>query len=80
MEGKSGNIFGPSNLIKSEIYLFDYPLSAVDHQVWSEIFKILIKGLLMINSILATHQAQYLNQADKILVLAKGRQVVFGSF
>ena len=53
-----------------DIYLLDDPLSAVDPEVCNELFALCIKGILAEKTvILATHQAHFVSQADKILVL-----------
>ena len=56
-----------------DIYFLDDPLSAVDVQVANHIFKNAIKGQLKGKTVvLVTHQSQFLNEADKILVLDSG--------
>lgn len=65
-----------------DILLLDDPLSAVDSQVANQIFNSCIKPLVNQGKtvILATHQLQFLNQVDKILVLNKGLQSFFGNY
>ena len=64
-----------------EIYLLDDPLSAVDPEVSSTLFTKCIKGILMKKTvILATHQAHFVSQADKVLILDDGRQAFFGTY
>ncbi|XP_019616675.1 PREDICTED: multidrug resistance-associated protein 4-like [Branchiostoma belcheri] len=64
----------------ADIYLLDDPLSAVDAAVGKKLFDKCILGALGSKvRILVTHQLQFLNKADKILVLDKGNQVAFGS-
>ena len=62
-----------------DIYLLDDPLSAVDAHVGSHIFERLIAGRRAIlrdkTRILVTHGLQYLERADRILVLEEGRLV-----
>ena len=65
----------------SDIILLDDPLSAVDSEVSNHIFQECIKGQLKGKTvILATHQVQFLSQADKILVLASGEKLFFGQY
>ena len=64
-----------------EINLLDDPLSAVDPEVCSTLFTECIKGLLAEKTvILATHQAHFVSQADKILILEDGTQKFFGTY
>lgn len=59
---------------KSDIYLLDDPLSAVDARVSRFLFEKCIKGFLRGSiRILVTQQPQYLTQADHIIVMKKGR-------
>ena len=63
-----------------DIYFLDDPLSAVDVQVANHIFKNAIKGQLKGKTVvLVTHQSQFLNEADKILVLDSGTSVFYGT-
>ncbi|XP_019642584.1 PREDICTED: multidrug resistance-associated protein 4-like [Branchiostoma belcheri] len=65
----------------ADIYLLDDPLSAVDAAVGKKLFDKCILGALGSKvRILVTHQLQFLNKADKILVLDKGNQVSFGTY
>ncbi|KAI8506460.1 Multidrug resistance-associated protein 4 [Branchiostoma belcheri] len=65
----------------ADIYLLDDPLSAVDAAVGKKLFDKCILGALGSKvRILVTHQLQFLNKADKILVLDKGNQVTFGTY
>ncbi|KAK6195727.1 hypothetical protein SNE40_001092 [Patella caerulea] len=66
----------------ADIYLLDDPLSAVDTTVGRHIFNICIKGLLLKNKpcVLVTHQLQYLEKADKILILKEGATLGIGTF
>ena len=63
------------------IILLDDPLSAVDPEVCFNLFNNCIKGILKEKTvILATHQAQFVSQADKILILDDGKQIFFGTY
>jgi len=56
--------------VEADIYLLDDPLSAVDAHVGSHIFNNAINGFLRGKiRILVTHQLQYLQNVDQILVL-----------
>ena len=64
-----------------DIILLDDPLSAVDPEVCFNLFNNCIKGILKEKTvILATHQAHFVSQADKILILDDGSQVFFGTY
>ncbi|KAF9356142.1 hypothetical protein BGX34_010083 [Mortierella sp. NVP85] len=68
---------------RSDIYLFDDPLSAVDAHVGRTIFDKVIgpKGLLAGKTrVLVTHQIQYLAQSTSIMMLRDGTIVEQGSF
>ena len=66
---------------KADIVLLDDPLSAVDAEVANYIFQQCIKEQLAGQTvILATHQVQFLAQADKILVLDSGSISFYGSY
>lgn len=64
-----------------DILLLDDPLSAVDSKVCNHIFNNCILDCIESGKtvILVTHQLQYLDQADKILVLENGISMFFGS-
>ncbi|OWF39710.1 multidrug resistance-associated protein 5-like [Mizuhopecten yessoensis] len=65
---------------KSDIYLLDDPLSAVDVHVGRHLFHKCIKKMLAGKTvILVTHQLQYLKHCDEILVMAEGRIAEHGS-
>ena len=65
----------------AEIYLLDDPLSAVDNKVGKHIFEKCIRGLLSDRlKILVTHQLQYTNKADYIVVLKGGTIAQSGTF
>ena len=64
-----------------DIILLDDPLSAVDPEVCFKLFNDCIRGILKNKTvILATHQAHFVSQADKILILEDGRQIFFGTY
>ncbi|XP_072319302.1 ATP-binding cassette sub-family C member 4 [Eucyclogobius newberryi] len=65
----------------AQIYLLDDPLSAVDAEVGRHLFDQCICGLLKKKlRILVTHQLQYLNAADQIVVLKEGDMVAKGTY
>ncbi|KAK7893416.1 hypothetical protein WMY93_022568 [Mugilogobius chulae] len=65
----------------ADIYLLDDPLSAVDAEVGRHLFEQCICGLLKKKlRILVTHQLQYLNAADQIVVLKEGVMVAKGTY
>ena len=65
----------------ADLYLLDDPLSAVDIKVSQHIFEKCIKGLLSNKTrVLTSHQEQHMKQADKIIVLYKGRVLANGGF
>ena len=65
----------------AEVYLLDDPLSAVDNKVGKHIFEKCIRGLLSDRlKILVTHQLQYTNKADYIVVLKGGTIAQSGTF
>lgn len=56
--------------IDADVYLMDDPLSAVDNNVGRHLFDKAINGFLKNKiRIVVTHQIQYLEEADKIIVL-----------
>ena len=58
----------------ADVYLLDDPLSAVDRKVGDEIFRKCICGLLGDKiRVLVSHHRRYLQGADEIIVLEKGR-------
>ncbi|XP_066562799.1 ATP-binding cassette sub-family C member 4 [Amia ocellicauda] len=65
----------------ADIYLLDDPLSAVDAEVGRHLFEQCICGILRNKPrILVTHQLQYLQSADQILVLKEGHMVARGTY
>ena len=65
-------VFSRSVYRKADVYILDDPLSAVDAAVGRALFEKCINGLLR-NSvvILITHQLQYAQLADAMLVINK---------
>eukprot|EP01117_Protostelium_nocturnum_P013244 TRINITY_DN4935_c0_g1_i4.p1 TRINITY_DN4935_c0_g1~~TRINITY_DN4935_c0_g1_i4.p1 ORF type:complete len:1039 (-),score=239.18 TRINITY_DN4935_c0_g1_i4:20-3136(-) len=64
-----------------DIYLLDDCLSAVDAHVGSSIFENCIVGQLASKTrILVTHQLQFLNQVDYIVVLKEGKIAEMGTY
>ncbi|XP_033099970.1 multidrug resistance-associated protein 4-like [Anneissia japonica] len=64
-----------------ELYLLDDPLSAVDTQVGRHLFDVCIrKGLKDKPCILVTHQLQYLESVDKVLVMKDGQVAGYGTY
>lgn len=56
--------------LDADIYLLDDPLSAVDAHVSKHLFEeCILKYLQRKTRILVTHQLQFLNQADVVVVL-----------
>ncbi|KAF8838120.1 P-loop containing nucleoside triphosphate hydrolase protein [Paxillus ammoniavirescens] len=65
----------------ADIYLFDDILAALDPRVGRTVFNNCIKkGLRGKTRVLVTHQLQYLNQVDHIIVVSEGNIVEQGSF
>ena len=66
---------------KADTYLLDDPLSAVDVHVGRHLFTNCIRGFLKNKAVvLVTHQLQYLQDADEIIVLKSGKIEDKGSF
>ncbi|KAJ3021676.1 Canalicular multispecific organic anion transporter 2 [Thoreauomyces humboldtii] len=68
---------------RSDIYLFDDPLSAVDAHVGRHIFDHVVgpKGLLKNKTrILVTHGIHFLAETDEVMLLADGRVTEIGSY
>lgn len=65
----------------SDIYLLDDPLASIDARVGRQVFEAAIKKELKGKTVLfSTHQLQYMNQMDEIIVIDKGRLVERGTF
>lgn len=65
----------------ADIYLFDDVLSALDPRVGRTVFNNCIRHALQEKTrVLVTHQLQYLNQVDHIIVVSDGTIVEQGSF
>ena len=65
----------------ADIYLFDDVLAALDPRVGRNVFNNCIKKALRGKTrVLVTHQLQYLNQVDHIIVVSEGRIVEQGTF
>lgn len=65
----------------ADIYLLDDTLSAVDSKVGQQIFQSCFRGILVDRlRVFVTHQVQYLQTADHILVLDKGAIVSEGTY
>ncbi|XP_006811248.2 ATP-binding cassette sub-family C member 5-like [Saccoglossus kowalevskii] len=63
-----------------DIYLLDDPLSAVDTHVGQHIFEVYIKQALQNKTVIfATHQLQYLNQCDDVMMLKDGHVTEYGT-
>ncbi|XP_065369875.1 probable multidrug resistance-associated protein lethal(2)03659 [Calliphora vicina] len=66
---------------KADIYLLDDPLSAVDTHVGRHLFDECMKEYLREHIvILVTHQLQFLEQADVIVIMDKGRVSAVGTY
>ncbi|KAH8351932.1 hypothetical protein KR084_000656, partial [Drosophila pseudotakahashii] len=66
---------------KASIYLLDDPLSAVDSNVARHLFEHCMRGYLRDRIvILATHQLQFLQQADQIVIMDKGQISAMGTY
>ena len=60
--------------------ILDCTLSAVDARVGRHVFDCVVRGLLRgCTCVFATHQLQYLERCDRVLVLDQGRVVACGS-
>ena len=65
----------------ADVYLLDDPLSAVDPHVANHIFKHCIDTYLKKKTvILVTHQRQFIDKADKIVLIKDGSVVVTGTY
>lgn len=66
---------------QSDIVLLDDPLSAVDPEVASSIFHDCIRGALKDRLvILVTHQIQFLENCEKIMLIEDGKVTKLGSY
>ncbi|XP_017062180.1 probable multidrug resistance-associated protein lethal(2)03659 [Drosophila ficusphila] len=66
---------------RADIYLLDDPLSAVDTHVGRHLFDQCMRGYLRSELvILVTHQLQFLEQADLIVIMDKGRVSAMGTY
>ncbi|XP_060535204.1 probable multidrug resistance-associated protein lethal(2)03659 isoform X2 [Cylas formicarius] len=66
---------------KADIYLLDDPLSAVDANVGKHLFEKCIQDFLKDKiRILVTHQLQYLQNADKIIIMNNGQIQIEGKY
>ncbi|KAH8232361.1 hypothetical protein KR032_004783 [Drosophila birchii] len=66
---------------RADIYLLDDPLSAVDTHVGRHLFDQCMRGYLRSELvILVTHQLQFLEQADLIVIMDKGRISAMGTY
>lgn len=66
---------------EASIYLLDDPLSAVDSHVGRHLFDQCLRMYLKGKSIiLVTHQLQYLQNVDQIIILDKGKVVDVGTY
>ncbi|XP_022806198.1 multidrug resistance-associated protein 4-like [Stylophora pistillata] len=65
----------------ADLYLLDDPLSAVDMKVSQHIFQKCIKELLSTKTrVLTSHKEQHMKEADRVIVLFKGRVLANGTF
>ncbi|XP_017862896.1 PREDICTED: probable multidrug resistance-associated protein lethal(2)03659 isoform X2 [Drosophila arizonae] len=66
---------------RADIYLLDDPLSAVDTHVGRHLFDQCMRGYLRSELvILVTHQLQFLEQADLIVIMDKGKISAMGTY
>jgi len=67
---------------RSDIYLLDDPLSAVDSKVARHLFNYAIKGDLLKGKvvILVTHHISFAKEAEKIIVFDEGKVIAEGSY
>ncbi|XP_022093427.1 multidrug resistance-associated protein 4-like [Acanthaster planci] len=65
----------------ADVFLLDDPLSAVDPAVGKHLFdRCILHQMRDKARILVTHQLQFLNKADKILILKQGRSAGYGTY
>jgi ATP-binding cassette, subfamily C (CFTR/MRP), member 4 len=66
---------------RSDIYLLDDPLSAVDAKVAKKLFENAITGLLKDKTVLlATHQVHFVKGLDRIIVMDHGKVIGDGNY
>lgn len=66
---------------KADVYLLDDPLSAVDSHVGRHLFDQCMRGFLRNKLvILVTHQLQFLEHADQIVIMDKGKVTDMGTY
>ncbi|XP_060665712.1 probable multidrug resistance-associated protein lethal(2)03659 [Drosophila nasuta] len=66
---------------KADVYLLDDPLSAVDTHVGRHLFDQCMRGFLRNQLvILVTHQLQFLEHADQIVIMDKGKITDIGTY
>ncbi|ALC47338.1 CG4562 [Drosophila busckii] len=66
---------------KADVYLLDDPLSAVDTHVGRHLFDQCMRGFLRDDIVLlVTHQLQFLEQADMIVIMDKGKISAKGTY
>ncbi|KAH8395710.1 hypothetical protein KR222_010260, partial [Zaprionus bogoriensis] len=66
---------------KADVYLLDDPLSAVDSHVGRHLFEQCMRGFLRNKLvILVTHQLQFLEHADQIVIMEKGKVTDIGTY
>ena len=64
---------------RSDIYLLDDPLSAVDTEVGLHLFQTIKELAREKIVVLVTHQTHFISQANKVLVIDNGNQIFFGT-
>ncbi|KAH8413402.1 hypothetical protein KR009_010872 [Drosophila setifemur] len=66
---------------QADIYILDDPLSAVDTHVGRHLFEECMRGFLGNKLVvLVTHQLQFLEQADLIVIMDKGKIIATGTY
>ncbi|XP_030373817.1 probable multidrug resistance-associated protein lethal(2)03659 [Scaptodrosophila lebanonensis] len=66
---------------RADVYLLDDPLSAVDTHVGRHLFDQCIRGLLRRHLVvLVTHQLQFLERADLVVIMEKGKISAMGTY
>ncbi|KAJ4710913.1 ABC transporter C family member 3 [Melia azedarach] len=65
----------------SDVYILDDPFSAVDAHTGTHLFKLCLMGLLSEKTVFyATHQLEFLDAADLVLVMKDGKIVQSGKY